>query len=67
MKVYLVKELINSEYGDYDVDKIFLSKEKAQNYVEEKEEELGEEFFENVWFKDEPIPCYKVEEKEVVE
>lgn len=44
MKVYLVKELINSEYGDYDVDKIFLSKEKAQNYVEEKEE-IGRRIF----------------------
>ena len=60
MIVYIVKTLVNSEFGHYNNYKIFDSLEKAQNEIDE----LGNNKV-NVWFNDNGIDQFIIEECDV--
>lgn len=61
MTVYVVKTLVCSEYGNYDIYEIFDSLEKAQNKINE----LGNNKI-SVWFDDNySFDQYIIEEYEV--
>ena len=59
MKVYAVEAIIDEEYGNVSVVKVFVRRVDAEGYVEEHQEML------DVWYSDDFVPMYSIHELEV--
>ena len=60
MTVYIVETLVDDEYGNYEVYKVFDSLEKAQNEINK----LGNNKV-DVWFDNDGLEQYIIEEYKV--
>ena len=61
MNVYVVKTLVDTEYGNYDIYGIYDSMKKAEQTVNE----LGN-YKVNVWYNDKGENQYEIEEWKVM-
>ena len=61
MNVYVVKTLVDTEYGSYDIYGIYDSMEKAKQTINE----LGN-YKVDVWYNDEGENQYEIEEWKVM-
>lgn len=59
MKVYAVEAIVDEEYGNVDVVKVFAHRADAEGYVEEHQEML------DVWYSDDLVPMYLIRELKV--
>lgn len=59
MKVYAVEAIVDEEYGNVDVVKVFAHRADAEGYIEEHQEML------DVWYSDDLVPMYSIRELEV--
>lgn len=59
MKVYAVEAIVDEEYGNVDVVKVFAHRADAEDYVEEHQEML------DVWYSDDLVPMYLIRELKV--
>lgn len=59
MKVYAVEAIVDEEYGNVDVVKVFAHRADAEGYVEEHQEML------DVWYSDDLVSMYSIRELEV--
>lgn len=55
MEVYVVMELVDTEYGGREIAKIFSDGESAQNYVNRHQ------FYENVWYRESSVEGLTIE------
>ena len=61
MLVYILKELTDTEYGTYEIDSVYFTREKAEKALQE----YGQEKI-SVWYRDdEGEDRYIIEEYEV--
>lgn len=54
MKVYAVEAIVDEEYGNVSVVKVFVRCVDAEGYIEEHQEML------DVWYSDDFVPMYFV-------
>lgn len=59
MKVYAVEAIVDEEYGNVDVVKVFAHRADAEGYVEEHQEML------DVWYSDDLVSMYLIRELKV--
>lgn len=59
MKVYAVEAIVDEEYGNVNVVKVFAHRADAEGYIEEYQEML------DVWYSDNLVPMYSIRELEV--
>lgn len=59
MKVYAVEAIVDEEYGNVNVVKVFAHRADAEGYIEEHQEML------DVWYSDDLVPMYSIRELEV--
>lgn len=59
MKVYAVEAIVDEEYGNVDVVKVFAHRADAEGYVEEHQEML------DVWYSDDLVSMYSIRELKV--
>lgn len=55
-KVYLVEELVDTEYGNRETRKVFADKVKAEEWMKKHQEQVS------AWFSEEPLNIFTIRE-----
>ena len=59
MKIYIVTQMCDDEYGCTEVIGVYANKADAQKYIDENQT------FESVWWRDDDVPTLYLEEWDV--